>query len=184
MNETILISGLGIAGPTLAFWLKVAGFEPTLIEHAPALRSGGYVIDFWGLGYNIAERMGLAADINRIGYHMREMRIVDDRGGRVAGFGTKVFRQLAGGRFVTLGRSDLSRLLFEKVEDTTEVIFGDEIVSLQEHKDFVQIRFERAGERRFDLVIGADGLHSNVRRLVFGPQDRFEKHARLCGCCI
>jgi len=75
-----LISGAGIAGPTLAFWLKAAGLRPTLVERAPTLRSSGYVIDFWGLGYQIAERMGLASDINRIGYHMRELRIVDGLG--------------------------------------------------------------------------------------------------------
>ena len=174
-GKAVLISGAGIAGPTLAFWLKAAGFEPTLIERAPALRAGGYVIDFWGLGYDIAERMGLATDIDRMGYHMRELRIVDDRGERVTGFGTKVFNELSGGRFVTLGRSDLSRLLFEKIKDTTEIIFGTEIVDLQEHADSVQVKFNTGDERRFDLVIGADGLHSNVRRLVFGPEDRFEK---------
>ena len=112
----VLIAGVGIAGPTLAFWLKAAGFNPTLIERAPALRAGGYVIDFWGLGYDIAERMGLARDINRIGYHVRELRIVDARGKRIAGFGTRVFNELTGGRYVTLGRSDLSRLLFEKIK--------------------------------------------------------------------
>lgn len=175
-NRTALISGAGIAGPTLAFWLKAAGFEPTLIERAPALRTGGYVIDFWGLGYDIAERMGLASSVNRIGYHMREMRIVDDRGGRITGFGTKVFGELTGGRYVTLGRSDLSRLLFEKVKGTTEVIFDNEIVGLQEQTDCVQVQFKHAGERRFDLVIGADGLHSDVRRLAFGSQHQFEKH--------
>ena len=104
----VLISGAGIAGPTLAFWLRAAGFQPTLVERAPALRTGGYVIDFWGLGYDLAERMGLAEDINRIGHHMRELRIVDDRGARVTGFGTAVFRELTDGRYVTLGRSDLS----------------------------------------------------------------------------
>ncbi|MGO9235188.1 MAG: FAD-binding domain [Methylocella sp.] len=174
-NKTILISGAGIAGPTLAFWLKAAGFEPTLIERAPALRTGGYVIDFWGLGYDIAERMGLARDINRIGYHVREMRIVDDRGKRVTGFGTKVFGELTDGRYVTLGRSNLSRLLFEKVKGTTEVIFDNEIVGLQERADCVQVQLKHAGERRFDLVIGADGLHSDVRRFAFGPQHQFEK---------
>ncbi len=174
--RTVLISGAGIAGPTLAFWLRAAGFEPTLIERAPALRDGGYVIDFWGLGYDIAERMGLAAEINRVGYHMRELRIVDDRGKRVAGFGTNIFRELTGGRYVTLGRSDLSRLLFEKVKGTTEVIFDNEIVGLQDSSDRVQVQFKNGDERRFDLVIGADGLHSDVRRLVFGPQPRFEKH--------
>ena len=78
--KTVLISGAGIGGPTLAFWLKAAGFEPTVIEHAPALRSGGYVIDFWGLGYDIAERMGLVGEIARIGYRMRELREKLNRG--------------------------------------------------------------------------------------------------------
>lgn len=173
--KTILISGAGIGGPTLAFWLKAAGFEPTLVERAPGPRSGGFVIDFWGLGYDLAERMGLANDIERVGYHMRELRMVDGRGERVAGFGTNVFRELTGGRFVTLGRSDLSRLLFEKIRDTTEVIFGDEIAGLRERADCVQVKFKHANERLFDLVIGADGLHSAVRKFTFGSQDRFEK---------
>ena len=173
--KTVLISGAGIGGPTLAFWLKAGGFQPALIEHAPALRTGGFVIDFWGLGYDIAECMKLGNDIEHVGYHMRELRIVDDRGERVAGFGTRVFRELTGGRFVTVGRGDLSRLLFEKIKATTEVIFDDEIVGLQEFADCVQVQFKRAGERPFDLVIGADGLHSKVRKLAFGSQDQFEK---------
>ena len=148
---------------------------PTLVEQAPALRSGGHVIDFWGLGYDIAERMGVAGAAGRAGYHVRELRIVDARGERVTGFGTGVFRELTGGRYVTLRRSELSRLLFETVSDGTEVVFGDEITGLQEHADGVQVTFRNAPGRRFDLVIGADGLHSNVRRLVFGPQERFEK---------
>jgi 2-polyprenyl-6-methoxyphenol hydroxylase-like FAD-dependent oxidoreductase len=119
--------------------------------------------------------MGLLVDINRIGYRVREVRIVGDRGERVTGFGTNVFQQLAGGRFVTLGRSDLSRLLLKKIEGMTEVIFGDTIVDLRERSDCVQVKFKNTGERRFDLVIGADGLHSDVRRLVFGPQAQFEK---------
>ena len=174
--KSVLISGAGIAGPTLAFWLKAAGFEPTLVERAPALRTGGYVIDFWGLGYDIAERMGLVTEINHCGYHVREVRIADDAGRRLAGFGARVFTELTGGRYVTLRRSDLSRLLFEKVEGRTESIFGDEIVALHEEPDRVRVDLKHAGERRFDLVIGADGLHSVVRNLAFGPQSEFEKH--------
>ncbi|MFZ0372381.1 MAG: FAD-binding domain [Xanthobacteraceae bacterium] len=174
-TKTVLISGIGISGPTLAFWLSAAGFTPTLIERAPALRSGGYVIDFWGLGYDIAERMGLLAEINRVGYHMRELRMVDARGRRVAGFGTAVFEELTGGRYVTLGRSDLSRLLFDKITNGCETQFGDEIVALQDRDDGVEVQLQRGGNRRFDLLIGADGLHSSVRRLAFGPQHRFEK---------
>jgi len=87
-SRSVLISGAGIAGPTLAFWLKKAGFEPTVVEHAPVPREGGYVIDFWGVGYDIAGRMGLTDEINRAGYHIREMRIVDDNGDRITGLGT------------------------------------------------------------------------------------------------
>jgi 2-polyprenyl-6-methoxyphenol hydroxylase-like FAD-dependent oxidoreductase len=173
--RSVLISGAGVAGPTLAFWLKAAGLEPTLVERAPTLRSSGYVIDFWGLGYEIAERMGLASEINRIGYHMRELRIVDSRGKRVTGFGTSVFRELTGGRFVTLGRGDLSRLLFKNIKGTTDVLFGDEIVSLKEDANGVRVQFKHADERQFDLMIGADGLHSKVRELIFGPENSFEK---------
>ncbi|MGE0424466.1 MAG: FAD-binding domain [Reyranellaceae bacterium] len=174
-GKTVLISGAGIAGPTLAYWLKRGGFEPTLVERAPALRSGGYVIDFWGLGYDIAERMGVIGEVNRVGYHMREMRIVGERGQHLAGFGADVFRELTGGRYVSLARSDLARLLFEAARDSTEVIFGNEIVDLRETDDGIEAQL-KDGTRRFDLVIGADGLHSAVRELTFGPQSRFEKH--------
>lgn len=174
--RTVLISGAGIAGPTFAYWLKRAGYVPTLIEHASALRSGGYVIDFWGLGYDIAERMGLLPAIEQAGYHVREMRIVGDDGGRVAGFGTRVFDELTGGRYVTLARSELSRLLFETISNSTEVIFGDEVVALEEMPGCVTVQLRRGGERRFDLVVGADGLHSTVRRLAFGSQRVFERH--------
>ncbi len=173
--KTVLIAGAGIAGPTLAFWLKAAGFEPTLVEHAPALRGGGYVIDFWGLGYDIAERMGLEAAIQRAGYHIRELRVVNAEGKRVAGFGTRVFSELTGGRYVTLARSELSRLIFTRIRDDIETVFDDEILALEERSDYVAVRFKLGGARRFDLVIGADGLHSVVRRLAFGPQERFEK---------
>lgn len=173
---SVLISGAGIAGPTLAYWLNMAGFEPTIVEQAPALRRGGYVIDFWGLGYDLAERMGLLDQITRIGYHAREMRIVNDEGRPVAGFGSGVISELTGGRYVTLQRSDLSRLLFEKLDGQVESIFGDTIVSLHEQDDCVQVEFEHAPARQFHLVIGADGLHSCTRTLVFGPQPRFEKH--------
>jgi 2-polyprenyl-6-methoxyphenol hydroxylase-like FAD-dependent oxidoreductase len=173
--NSVLISGLGIAGPTLAYWLKKAGIETTVVERAPRLRSGGYVIDFWGLGYEIAERMGLSDEINRAGYHIREMRIVNAKGDRISGFGTKVFGELTGGRYITIGRSDLSRLLYQTIKNDAEIVFGDEIIGLQEKPDSVQVTFKRGGQRSFDLVIGADGLHSTVRRLVFGSQERFEK---------
>jgi 2-polyprenyl-6-methoxyphenol hydroxylase-like FAD-dependent oxidoreductase len=170
-----LISGAGIAGPTLAFWLRKYGMTPTLVERAPALRTSGYVIDFWGLGYDIAESMGLLPDIVRIGYRMQELRIVDDCGRRVSGFGVQVFRELTGGRYITLRRSDLSKLIYGRISRSCEIIFSDSIAGLREKDNGVNVEFEHRGERRFDFVIGADGLHSCVRQLVFGSQERYEK---------
>lgn len=175
MTRKILISGAGIAGPALAYWLQKAGFVPTIIERSATLRTGGFVIDFWGLGYDLAERMGLADDIAGAGYRIREMRIVNDRGKRIAGFGIGVLNELTGGRFATLRRSDLSRLLYKKIAARTEVIFGDEIIDLEQQTDQVDVRFKHAAARSFDLVIGADGLHSGIRKIAFGPQERFEK---------
>ena len=171
----VLISGVGIARPTLAVWLRKCGFAPTLVESAPALRTSGYVIDFWGLGYDIAEKMGLLPDIARIGYPMQELRIVDDEGRRLSGFGVQVFRKLTGERYITLGRSDLSKLIYDRISGSCEIIFGDSITTLREADDAVHVEFEHGGERHFDLVVGADGLHSRVRELVFGLQDRYEK---------
>jgi len=172
---SVLISGCGIAGPTLAYWLHAAGLRPTVVESAPRLRTGGFAIDFWGLGYDIAEKMHLINAINGMGYRIRELRIVDERGERITGLKTRAFRELTRGRFVTLARSDLSRLLFEKIKENTEVIFGDEIVALREDPDGMLVEFKRAAPRRFDLVVGADGLHSKVRSLVFGSEAKFER---------
>ncbi len=82
----VLISGAGIAGPTLAYWLVRYGFEITLLEKAPQLRTGGYVIDFWGAGFHIADRMGLVPAIKERGYAVQEVRVVNRNGKRVSGF--------------------------------------------------------------------------------------------------
>ena len=172
--RTVLVCGAGIAGPTLAYWLNRFGFAPTLLERAPTLRSNGYVIDFWGLGYDIAEKMGLLPQLCSAGYYVKELRIVDAHGNRISGFSTKIFDELAAGRFVTIGRSDLSRLIFAAIADDCEVIFGDGIQAIDQEKDGARVTFERGQTRRFDLVIGADGLHSAVRSLAFGPQEKYE----------
>jgi 2-polyprenyl-6-methoxyphenol hydroxylase-like FAD-dependent oxidoreductase len=163
----------------MAFWLKAAGFQPTLIEQASAPRRGGYVLDFWGLGYDIAERMGLIEEINRAGYHIRDMRIVDAKGGRISGFGTSVFLELTGGHYLTVGRSVLSQLLLKTVNHEIEVIFGDKIIEIDDQQTCVAVRLNSGAERRFDFVVGADGLHSGVRRLMLGLCRRCIRSARL-----
>lgn len=170
----IVINGAGIAGPALAFWLERAGHEVLLVEEAPALRRGGYIIDFWGIGYDVAERMGLIPRILEHGYRMKEVRFADRRGRVTGGFPVEVFGRLTGGRFTSLRRSDLSAAIFEAVEGSVDTLFGDSIAGIEDRGGEVVVRFDHAAPRTADLVIGADGLHSRVRTLVFGPESKFE----------
>lgn len=178
-NTTVLISGLGIAGPTLAYWLLRHGFIPTIVERSPSPRPGGYMIDFWGVGYDVAERMNLLPILEADSYRLEELRLVDASGRRIGGFDARVFRTATRGRFLSLLRGDLALRLYELVEDRIDVIFGDTIGSLDEDNDGVHVRFERSLPQRFDLVVGADGLHSNVRALAFGD-GRVEHHLGYC----
>jgi 2-polyprenyl-6-methoxyphenol hydroxylase-like FAD-dependent oxidoreductase len=170
----IAISGTGIAGPTLAYWLRQSGHDPLLIEEASTLRSGGYVVDFWGIGYDIADRMGLIPNIRKLGYQVREVRFVDHRGRTNGGFSTGVFTRMTHGRFTSVRRSDLSATIYGALVGTVETMFGDSIVAIEDRGGAVRIRFTHAPPRDVDLVIGADGLHSRVRQLAFGPQEQFE----------
>lgn len=172
----VLISGAGIAGPTLAYWLAQYGLEPTIVEKAPKLRTGGYIIDFWGLGFDIADRMGLLPEIRSKGYAVREVRIVDRTGKRIAGFPTEAVARVAQGRYISLARGDLAASIFGAIKGNIETIFNDSIAGIEQTTRGVHVVFESGHARNVDLVVGADGLHSRVRELVFGPQSRFEKY--------
>ena len=123
-GKSVLISGVGVAGPSLAYWLDRHGLVPTLVERAPALRQGGYIIDFWGAGYDIAEQMGVLPELLRAGYRVREVRIVDDRGHRSGGFDAALFREAAFGRYTTIARGDLGAVLFRAIDTRVETMFA------------------------------------------------------------
>ena len=170
----IVINGVGVAGPALAYWLTKSGHDVVLVEEAPWLRAGGYLIDFWGIGYDIAEKMGLIAEIRRLGYQVHEVRFVDGHGLKRGGFDVKTFRRMTNDRFTSVRRSDVSATIYRAIEGKVETIFGDSVAGIEEHDNGVHVAFDHAPPRDADLVIGADGLHSRVRHLAFGPNSGFE----------
>ncbi|MDR3386543.1 MAG: FAD-binding domain [Rudaea sp.] len=174
-NRKVLIVGTGIAGTTLAYWLNRYGFEPTLIERAEQLRTGGYVIDFWGLGYDVAEKMGLLPALKEVALPVDGLKIVDERGKRRGGIGPRAIRSMLGRRYLSILRSDLAKEIYGALGGGVRTIFGDTVTRLQQDEAGVLVEYRSGHSERFDLVFGAGGLHSPIRNLLFGAESSFEK---------
>jgi 2-polyprenyl-6-methoxyphenol hydroxylase-like FAD-dependent oxidoreductase len=171
----VLIVGAGIAGPTLAYWLLRLGHEPTLVERAPGPRRGGYLVDFWGAGFDVAERMGIVPELRDRGYEFVEARSVGRDGRREAWFEPAAFIG-SRDRYVTIARSDLASVIHAALGERVETLFGTTVRAIEDAGRSVHVTFEDGAPREFDLVVGADGLHSRVRSLIFGGQERFERY--------
>lgn len=168
-EQTVLISGAGVAGPTLAYWLARAGFRPTVVERAAGLRSSGSPVDVRGPAAAVADRMGITAKLRDASTAVTSLKFVDDAGRRTG-------RVAMSGDGIELPRTDLARILHDAARADTEFVFHDSITGLDQDEGGVDVTFERGAPRRFGLVIGADGLHSAVRRLTFGPEHAFVEH--------
>jgi 2-polyprenyl-6-methoxyphenol hydroxylase-like FAD-dependent oxidoreductase len=175
-GKSILISGAGIAGPTLAYWLLRRGFEPVLLERAPRFREGGYVIDFWGIGYDVAERMGLIPRLREAGYVNDRISFVGRNGGLRSSFGGAALRRALGDRFLTIQRGDLAHAIYGTIEHRVETLFRDSVKTIEQTSDRADVCLEHGGWRSFDLVVGADGLHLAVRAALFQNSASFERN--------
>lgn len=171
----VAICGAGIAGGTLGYWLRRAGHEPLLIERAHALRAGGYIMDFWGVGYTVAERMGILPQVRGAGYQVRDVRILDDQGKKVGGFAVDALSSVTHGRLTSVPRGELARAIHRSLGGQVETIFADTIEAIEEHAGGARITLASGTARDVDLIVGADGLHSRVRALAFGAESLFEK---------
>lgn len=175
-RRRVLISGGGIAGLTLGILLKENGWDPTIIEREAAPRTEGYVIDFAGAGWDVAERMGLIDEIRAITYQVDAMRYVDAGGRAYVSLPIASVRQALDGKYTYLRRSDLERVLLERARVAgVAIVFGTTIQSLDDTGHQVTATFDDGSRDSFSLVFGADGVHSRVRELVFGPEAQFSR---------
>ncbi|MEV0730926.1 FAD-dependent monooxygenase [Polymorphospora sp. NPDC050346] len=171
MSPTVLISGAGIAGPVLAYWLSRHGFTPTVVERAPGVRhTGGHAVDLGGVSTEVIERMGLLPAVQAA--RVRRDTLVFHRDDRPP-LAMPRLSDLVTDRHVEIQRDDLISILHDATRDRTEYVFGETITAVHEHGDGLTVTFAGSPARDFDLLVGADGLHSGVRRLVFGPEQRF-----------
>ncbi|MDR7280591.1 FAD-dependent monooxygenase [Catenuloplanes atrovinosus] len=175
---SVLISGGGVAGPALALRLRAHGFDVTVVERAPAPRPGGQALDVRGAALDVADRMGLLGELRELRTRMRGMSVLDAEG-------TELMRSeeyaassgRLGGPDIEVLREDLAGLLHRHgVAAGVRHVFGDTVTALRETDAGVRVEFAHAAPRTVDLVVGADGLRSATRRLVFGPDERFLHH--------
>ncbi|MEU5024862.1 FAD-dependent monooxygenase [Streptomyces milbemycinicus] len=178
-NPTVLISGAGIAGTTLAYWLARHGLRPTIVERAAGLRSSGNPVDVRGPAVEVAERMGVMPRLRQARTQVTAMSFVNGSGRQVGRVNMRALQWASDSREVEVTRSDLAAILYEASRGSAEVLFDDTMTALRQDGDGVDVTFERAAPRRFDLVVGADGLHSTTRRLAFGPESDFVRHTGL-----
>ncbi|MEV4562794.1 FAD-dependent monooxygenase [Nonomuraea sp. NPDC049419] len=173
---TVLISGASVAGPALAYFLHHHGWSVTVVERAPHLRDSGYGVDFRGRALDVLAEMGVLDEVREHETMMRGTTVVDEHGEVLAELPNETF---AGE--LEVPKRELTKILHRRTADDVTYVFDDSITAMTQHDDGVTVAFERAGTRDFDLVIGADGVHSIVRRLAFGPRPGALRHLGMSG---
>ncbi len=176
MTETVLISGASIAGPALAHWLHRHGLTPTVVERAPAPRPGGQPVDLRGAARGVVERMGLMPQVRAAAVRERGIAFLDAAGRRAMRMPAELFGGEGIVAEIEIMRGDLTRVLYDATRDDVEYLFDDRIAGMDQREDGVAVRFEGGATRTFDVVVGADGVHSGVRDLAFGPESDYVHH--------
>ncbi|WP_328401738.1 FAD-dependent monooxygenase [Nocardia sp. NBC_00403] len=176
VRRSVLISGGSIAGLTLAYWLRRYDFDVTVVERAPTPRPGGQAVDLRGVAKEVAERMGIMPEIDRARVHENGLAYVDKTGAWSARMPAELFDGEGAVAGIEILRGDLTEILYAAAQSGVEYIFDDTITGMREVSDGVVVSFRHRASRVFDVVVGADGLHSTVRKLAFGPEADFVHH--------
>nr|WSZ95863.1 FAD-dependent monooxygenase [Streptomyces sp. NBC_00857] len=179
-RRKVLISGASVAGPALAFWLNRYGFAVTVVEKAGALRSGGYPIDVRGTALEVVRRMGILPRLRDAHIDLRRLTFLDGDGSEVASVSPQKLTGGVAGRDLEVRRGDLTDALHTAVRDDVEFLFNDSIDTLDQSGHGVDVTFLGGSRRTFDMVFGADGLHSRTREFLFGPEEQFHRYLGYC----
>jgi 2-polyprenyl-6-methoxyphenol hydroxylase-like FAD-dependent oxidoreductase len=180
-GKCVLISGASLAGLTTAYWLQQYGFSVTVVERAPALRMGGNGVDVQDQALQVAERMHIMPQIRDRALDVQGMLFINDKGRNVAKIDLQSIQRKYNPGQTEIMRGDLIGILYGLIKDKVEVLFNDTITTIDQDDTSAHIAFQRSKPRVFDIVIGADGIHSNVRKLVFGPEKQFTRYLGYYG---
>ncbi|WP_182880165.1 FAD-dependent monooxygenase [Microbispora sp. H10949] len=172
----VLISGASVAGPALAYFLRRDGYEVTVVERAPDLRDSGYAVDFRGAAFEVLDEMGILSELREHDTRMSGTLLVDEEGTEIGRLPAEAF---AGE--LEVPKRELTRILHRITAGDVTYVFDDSISALTERESGITAEFERGATREFDLVFGADGVHSKVRRLAFGSPAGALRHLGLSG---
>ncbi|MFD7234023.1 FAD-dependent monooxygenase [Streptomyces syringium] len=179
-KRRVLISGAGISGPALAYWLHRSGFGVTVVEKAGAPRDGGYPIDVRGTAVEVVRRMGILPQLQDAHIDVRRCTFLNAAGSKVASVTPSAVAGSVEGQDLEVRRGDLTAALHAMVRDDVEFLFGDSIDTLDQAGQGVDVTFDSGQQRTFDLVVGADGMHSRTRESLFGPEGQFHRYLGYC----
>jgi 2-polyprenyl-6-methoxyphenol hydroxylase-like FAD-dependent oxidoreductase len=172
-RKRAVILGAGVAGLAVALRLRQVGWEPVVVERAPARRRGGYALHLFGLGYDAAERMGILPALRQRDFGALDLVAIRPDGRRRFSVPGATVQAMFGGRNLNLLRGDLEEVLYDAVHDGVELRSGTTIQAAHQDAAMVHVTLGDGTALDADLLIGADGRHSKVRELLFGPEDRF-----------
>ncbi|EEP71128.1 monooxygenase [Micromonospora sp. ATCC 39149] len=175
-KRTVLISGASVSGPALAYWLHRSGFVVTVVEKAGAPRDGGYPIDVRGTAIEVVRRMGILPRLREAHIDMRRCTFLNVDGSELASVTPHAVAGSVEGQDLEVRRGDLTANLYAVVRDDVEFLFGNSIDTLDQSEHGVDVTFRDGQQRTFDLVVGADGMHSHTRQSLFGPEEQFHRY--------
>lgn len=179
-SKRVLISGASIAGPALAYWLHQYGFEVTIVERSSGIRGGGYAIDIRGTAVDVVDRMGILPSLAKKQIHMRAMTFVNTKGKAIGKISIEALATKGKNKSLELPRGDLTTSLYEATHNAVEYRFNNSVASLTEDAHGVDVEFFSGAKERYEIVVGADGVHSSTRAMSLGPEADYTRYLGYC----